>query len=579
MPTTLSPITASIPSFTVTPTPNSPTFPEDIDIYNSEMPSVITQQRLLTTQINTLIPQLNTLETNVSTLEANTSTVASIAQSIANFQGAWSSITAYTIPASVSLGGVVYMAIQPSTNHTPPNTTYWIPLPGIDDTTPSTTSLFSSSYTKSLIDANTAAIVTLGSSNAKGQFGASPYGTPIALSTTTAAVTFGILAQSNNTSLFSIGSSNTLTFTAAGTYEFLSTVTVKNNAVTSVSDTVTFNVLDASNNVLFTTSTPMQTGAGNNQILSFNSILTVTSGQVPITVHITASATTTSYSIIALNSILSIQGSAITVLNPTFNAVGIESPSDSKIANIVSQNGMGSNQTFTLPLIGGLLARALDIVDLVSAQVIAGIKTFISGIQAPSISYKATPVSITAWSYTGTTTTTIALTVASHTFVVNDFISVNGLTTSTAVSTANTYIIPNGVYQVTAVTATTIQYIITTGSGIALTPTVSGATVVGQTAINGVVGGLGSGGQTWQDVTASRALGTTYTNSTGKPIMVFVTKTNTGNSAWPFYVNSVYIMYVNAYGTNNSTGVIIPNGATYMADTIAGTLLKWVELR
>lgn len=86
-------------------------------------------------------------------------------------------------------------------------------------------------------------------------------------------------------------------------------------------------------------------------------------------------------------------------------------------------------------------------------------------------------------------------------------------------------------------------------------------------------------GQGWVDVTSTRALDATYTNSTGKSIMVFVTKDNTGNSAWMFYINGVSIGSINGYGTNNSTSTIIPKGSTYMADTLTGILLKLVELR
>ena len=85
--------------------------------------------------------------------------------------------------------------------------------------------------------------------------------------------------------------------------------------------------------------------------------------------------------------------------------------------------------------------------------------------------------------------------------------------------------------------------------------------------------------QTWQDLTASRSLGATYTNSTGKPIMVFVTKNNINNNRWMFYINGVSIGHVNGYGADNSTSIIIPNGSTYMADTLAGSLVKWMELR
>ena len=242
----------------------------------------------------------------------------------------------------------------------------------------------------------------------------------------------------------------------------------------------------------------------------------------------------------------------------TKTSIGVNA-SDGITATINATSGMGTNQTFTLPTVGGTLATTGNFNNL---------------------TYKATPVSITAWAYSGTTTTTITLTVASHTFVVNDFILVNGLTTSTAVSTANNYIIPNGVYRVTAITGTTIQYTITTPSALTLTPTVSSAKVIGQTAINGVVPSAGVGSnQTWQDVTTSRALQTTYTNSIGNPIMVSVSKVNNVNTSWQFYINGVSIGYINGYGTNNSCVIIVPNGATYMADNVGGTLAKWTELR
>lgn len=38
-------------------------------------------------------------------------------------------------------------------------------------------------------------------------------------------------------------------------------------------------------------------------------------------------------------------------------------------------------------------------------------------------------------------------------------------------------------------------------------------------------------GQTWQDVTVSRVAGTTYTNSTGKPIMIAIQAINITTSA------------------------------------------------
>lgn len=90
----------------------------------------------------------------------------------------------------------------------------------------------------------------------------------------------------------------------------------------------------------------------------------------------------------------------------------------------------------------------------------------------------------------------------------------------------------------------------------------------------GVVNGIG-GGQTLQNVAASRALGTTYTNSTGNTIYVYITETNTG--AFQCYVDNELVFY--AVGTSVDFTAIfpVPNNSTYYA-TGAG-LLYWKELR
>ena len=95
-------------------------------------------------------------------------------------------------------------------------------------------------------------------------------------------------------------------------------------------------------------------------------------------------------------------------------------------------------------------------------------------------------------------------------------------------------------------------------------------------------------GQTWQDVTWSRALGVTYTNTTDRPIEVSVTNMSASGS-------SVYLrMFTNglqvsidatppyaAFHAYVSASMIVPNGATYSADNAvaAGTLAVWSELR
>jgi hypothetical protein len=89
--------------------------------------------------------------------------------------------------------------------------------------------------------------------------------------------------------------------------------------------------------------------------------------------------------------------------------------------------------------------------------------------------------------------------------------------------------------------------------------------------------GIGSG-QTWQNVTASRAANTTYTNSTGKPIFV---------SIWGIYGGTTSLtiagVVADQSGINNSVPSvnldgIVPAGATYSISSIL-TLTLWSELR
>lgn len=100
------------------------------------------------------------------------------------------------------------------------------------------------------------------------------------------------------------------------------------------------------------------------------------------------------------------------------------------------------------------------------------------------------------------------------------------------------------------------------------------------------VGAVGAGSQTWTNFTASRAFSTTYTNSTGYPIMIAVQGVSAGvagNKAVNCYVNGAVIVVNGFYTTtgNNhaSFTAIIPNGATYRSDGDGVTVGSWWELR
>jgi len=91
-------------------------------------------------------------------------------------------------------------------------------------------------------------------------------------------------------------------------------------------------------------------------------------------------------------------------------------------------------------------------------------------------------------------------------------------------------------------------------------------------------------GQTWQDVASSRSSDTTYTNSTGKPIMVAmgIESTNGFNRIRAF-VGSVLVgshdeVTPSSTSGGGSVSFIVPAGDTYKI-TWNGTRRFWAELR
>ena len=89
---------------------------------------------------------------------------------------------------------------------------------------------------------------------------------------------------------------------------------------------------------------------------------------------------------------------------------------------------------------------------------------------------------------------------------------------------------------------------------------------------------IGGVTQTWQDVTASRSAGVTYTNTTGKPIKISIQIQDSTNHA--IEVNGIDVCRTDLYGTSGnfiSLEAIIPNGNTYKLR--ASSFMYWVELR
>ena len=91
-------------------------------------------------------------------------------------------------------------------------------------------------------------------------------------------------------------------------------------------------------------------------------------------------------------------------------------------------------------------------------------------------------------------------------------------------------------------------------------------------------------GQSWQDVAASRAAGVTYTNSTGRPILVIVSGRNTATTKYA-YVDLVPVggfTNIDAGTVLSSISFIVPEGSTYSISSgvsITGVGAGWSELR
>ncbi len=88
-------------------------------------------------------------------------------------------------------------------------------------------------------------------------------------------------------------------------------------------------------------------------------------------------------------------------------------------------------------------------------------------------------------------------------------------------------------------------------------------------------------GQTWQSVTGSRALSTTYTNSTGKPIQLYIVCSAGSSNGAGVTINGTTPaqVYTNVAGGRVVLFPIIPNGATYLLGDASATIQSWWELR
>lgn len=94
--------------------------------------------------------------------------------------------------------------------------------------------------------------------------------------------------------------------------------------------------------------------------------------------------------------------------------------------------------------------------------------------------------------------------------------------------------------------------------------------------------GLGSPGQSFVNVGASRGVGSVYTNSTGRPIYAYIVCAVGGGQTLEFYLNGNNVSsYANVGTTTTSIAGdhLIPSGCTYEVGGSGGSINSWWEVR
>lgn len=86
--------------------------------------------------------------------------------------------------------------------------------------------------------------------------------------------------------------------------------------------------------------------------------------------------------------------------------------------------------------------------------------------------------------------------------------------------------------------------------------------------------------QTWKNLTGSRKTGTTYTNSSGKPILVALTGQGEGDNSAKITVDNVTIAIlggIRLYSIIRGVSFIVPPGSKYLVESTA-VITAWSEL-
>lgn len=456
-------------------------------------------------------------------------------------KGVHSLLTPYKVNDIVTSDGQVYACILPNTGEALSNTTYWSPwvTPSgiISDDTPLATKAYSGEKTQLLHDIQAEAIANLATASGKIASESSPVFQPIPLVLTD--MPFTVVTDSTDTGVFEFNSvNNTITFKIDASFNFLSNVSLTSS--TSHSRDIIFSLINTFNDTVVTTEGgTFDFAAGVSTVVPFNTLLTLGKNgmpSAPLTIKIQAMASGTGYTLDGFSSILA-----------SSSAYGSATTKASQVVVVPSGSISTTNVQDALQELDVEKAIDSSVIHTTGNESKSGVLTFTNIPKAP----KATK---------GDNTTNIATT----SFVYE------GLADKLSISDVGTYL-PDA----TETTKGKVE-LATNEEVQGGTDTVRAVTPAGLKSAS-----LGLG-QTWQDVTASRSSGVTYTNTTGKPIKIRV---NTGLSG----TDAVVALYINGqlngllsirapYDQDATISEIIPNGATYKFTDVNSIISVW-ELR
>jgi hypothetical protein len=243
-------------------------------------------------------------------------------------------------------------------------------------------------------------------------------------------------------------------------------------------------------------------------------------------------------------------------INGNGTATNLIATSNVTATNITaSANISSANATFSGIVTAPNAANGTNTTQVATTAFVNSAVTIATGSLGTMANQNANAVTITGGSITGITDLAVADGgTGRSSLTANAVLTGNGTSgiNSVAPSTAGNLLVSNG----TAWTSTTL-------------------------AASGVKLGLGITGEVWNNVTGSRATGSTYTNNNAYPIMISMYGSGSGASSTQIYVNGSLVYYNNAQwngaGAIPGGTLIIPPGATYSVSLASG-LVAWWEL-